>query len=179
MPKYRIEFEINADDQLDADWVASHMEGAFGVPTVTSRGVTKSDGPWVRLLSGQQQRSSGDYTLILDEVGQKKIQVIKEVRAIVPGLGLKEAKDLVDRVGNNVWDDAKQAYVPRAVPGTPTVVIDGVDASVAHEGVRLLEEAGAKAHFTVPLPTDEEIDAAAFALIDTHHQLGQLNPTGR
>jgi len=42
-----------------------------------------------------------EFTLFLKEAGQKKIQVIKEVRAIT-GLGLKEAKELVDKGSTNV-----------------------------------------------------------------------------
>src|SRR5205814_10451590 len=37
-----------------------------------------------------------EFDVILTAAGDKKIQVIKEVRTLVPGLGLKEAKDLVD-----------------------------------------------------------------------------------
>jgi large subunit ribosomal protein L7/L12 len=42
-----------------------------------------------------------EFTVFLKEAGQKKIQVIKEVRAIT-GLGLKEAKELVDKAPANV-----------------------------------------------------------------------------
>jgi large subunit ribosomal protein L7/L12 len=37
-----------------------------------------------------------EFTVVLDAAGEKKIQVIKEIRAVVSGLGLKEAKELVD-----------------------------------------------------------------------------------
>jgi large subunit ribosomal protein L7/L12 len=37
-----------------------------------------------------------EFTVVLEAAGDKKIQVIKEIRAVVSGLGLKEAKDLVD-----------------------------------------------------------------------------------
>ena len=43
-----------------------------------------------------------EFTVVLVEVGAKKIDVIKEVRAIVSGLGLKEAKDLVESAPQNV-----------------------------------------------------------------------------
>ncbi len=42
-----------------------------------------------------------EFTVVLESAGDKKIQVIKEVRALT-GLGLKEAKDLVDGVPSNV-----------------------------------------------------------------------------
>jgi len=37
-----------------------------------------------------------EFTVVLEAAGEKKIQVIKEIRAVVSGLGLKEAKELVD-----------------------------------------------------------------------------------
>ena len=55
--------------------------------------------------------------------GDKKIQVIKEVRAIVSGLGLKEAKDLVD--------------------GAPKPVLEKVSKEDAEKAKAQLEEAGA------------------------------------
>jgi len=43
-----------------------------------------------------------EFTVVLVDAGAKKIDVIKEVRAIVSGLGLKEAKDLVEGAPQNV-----------------------------------------------------------------------------
>ncbi|MDR1045728.1 MAG: 50S ribosomal protein L7/L12 [Candidatus Adiutrix sp.] len=43
-----------------------------------------------------------EFTVVLLDAGAKKIDVIKEVRAIVSGLGLKEAKDLVEGAPQNV-----------------------------------------------------------------------------
>ncbi|MCL1817492.1 MAG: ribosomal protein L7/L12, partial [Spirochaetaceae bacterium] len=40
-----------------------------------------------------------EFTVKIAAVGEKKIDVIKAVRAVVPGLGLKEAKDLVEGLG--------------------------------------------------------------------------------
>ena len=61
---------------------------------------------------------------MLTEVGDKKVDVIKAVRAIT-GLGLKDAKGLVD--------------------GAPSSLKEGVDKAEAEEYVKQLEEAGAKA----------------------------------
>ncbi|MEK7206187.1 MAG: 50S ribosomal protein L7/L12, partial [candidate division NC10 bacterium] len=63
-----------------------------------------------------------EFTVILAGIGEKKIQVIKEVRAIT-GLGLKEAKDLVD--------------------GAPKPVKEGISKSEAEEIKKKLQEAGA------------------------------------
>ncbi len=64
-----------------------------------------------------------DFTVVLEAAGDNKIAVIKEVRAIT-GLGLKEAKDLVD--------------------GAPKNVKEGVPAAEAEEMKKKLEAAGAK-----------------------------------
>ena len=62
------------------------------------------------------------FDVVLETVGEKKIQVIKEVRALT-SLGLKEAKDLVD--------------------AAPSVVLEGVNKEAADKGVAALEGAGA------------------------------------
>ena len=64
-----------------------------------------------------------EFDVILVAAGDKKIQVIKEVRAIVAGLGLKEAKDLVD--------------------GAPKPVLEKVAKEDAEKAKAQLEEAGA------------------------------------
>jgi large subunit ribosomal protein L7/L12 len=63
-----------------------------------------------------------EFDVILKEAGAKKIQVIKVVREIT-GLGLKEAKDLVD--------------------GAPKAVLEGVDKETADKAREALEGAGA------------------------------------
>ena len=65
-----------------------------------------------------------EFTVILKAGGEKKIQVIKEVRAIT-SLGLKEAKDLVD--------------------GAPKAVKEGVSKADADAVLKKLIDAGAKA----------------------------------
>jgi large subunit ribosomal protein L7/L12 len=65
-----------------------------------------------------------EFDVILTAAGDKKIQVIKEVRAIVSGLGLKEAKDLVD--------------------SAPKPVLEKVSKEDAEKAKAQLEEAGAQ-----------------------------------
>ena len=65
-----------------------------------------------------------EFDVVLEGAGDKKIQVIKVVREIVSGLGLKEAKDLVE--------------------GAPKPVKEGVAKAEAEELKKKLEEAGAK-----------------------------------
>ena len=63
-----------------------------------------------------------EFDVVLESAGDKKIQVIKEVRALT-SLGLKEAKDLVD--------------------GAPKPVVEGVDKDAAEKAKEALEGAGA------------------------------------
>ena len=65
-----------------------------------------------------------EFTVVLTAGGDKKINVIKEVRGVRPDLGLKEAKDLVE--------------------GAPQNVVENVSKQVAEELKKKLEEAGAK-----------------------------------
>ncbi|MCM3897286.1 MULTISPECIES: 50S ribosomal protein L7/L12 [Gordonia] len=65
-----------------------------------------------------------EFDVILEGAGDKKIQVIKVVREVVSGLGLKEAKDLVE--------------------GAPKPILEKVDKEAAEAAKTKLEEAGAK-----------------------------------
>ena len=69
-----------------------------------------------------EEEEQTEFTVVLAGIGDKKINVIKEVRAIT-GLGLKEAKDLVE--------------------GAPTPVKEAVSKDDAEELKKQLEEAGA------------------------------------
>ncbi len=68
------------------------------------------------------EEEKDEFDVILDAAGDKKIQVIKEVRALT-SLGLKEAKDLVD--------------------GAPKAVLEKVDKAAADKAKEQLESAGA------------------------------------
>ena len=73
----------------------------------------------LRLAGGEEKT---EFNVILATVGEKKVNVIKAVRTVT-GLGLKEAKDLVD--------------------GAPSTVKDGVSKAEAEEIKKQLVEAGA------------------------------------
>ena len=74
-------------------------------------------------VSAAAAEEKDEFDVILAEAGANKINVIKEVRTIT-GLGLKEAKDLVD--------------------GAPKTIKEGVAKAEAEEMKKKLEEAGAK-----------------------------------
>jgi len=76
---------------LQASQLVKHLEDKWGVsaaaPVAVAAAPAGGDG------AGEEEKTS--FNVILEAHGDKKIQVIKEVRAIT-GLGLKEAKELVD-----------------------------------------------------------------------------------
>jgi large subunit ribosomal protein L7/L12 len=89
----------------------------------------------LRRRSGRRRRPAGaaapveaaeeqtEFTVVLTAGGDKKINVIKEVRGVRPDLGLKEAKDLVE--------------------GAPQNVVENVSKAQADEVAKKLTEAGA------------------------------------
>lgn len=72
--------------------------------------------------AAEEEEEKSEFDVILEAAGDKKIQVIKEVRALT-SLGLKEAKDLVD--------------------GAPKPVLEGVNKEAADKAKAALEGAGA------------------------------------
>ena len=55
-----------------------------------------------------------EFDVVLEDAGAKKIGVIKVVREIVSGLGLKEAKDLVDGAPSTIFENAKKEDAEKA-----------------------------------------------------------------
>ncbi len=88
-----------------------------------SRRGRRSPGRRWRRGGAEAAEEKDEFDVILEAAGDKKIQVIKEVRAIVAGLGLKEAKDLVD--------------------GAPKPVLEKASKEDAEKAKAQLEEAGA------------------------------------
>ena len=77
---------------LQASKLVKHLEDAWGVSAAAPAAVAVAAGPGG---GGDEVEEKTSFDVILKACGDKKIQVIKEVRAIT-GLGLKEAKELVD-----------------------------------------------------------------------------------
>jgi large subunit ribosomal protein L7/L12 len=73
--------------------------------------------------AAEEAEEKTEFDVVLESAGEKKIAVIKEVRAIT-SLGLKEAKDVVD--------------------SAPKAVLEGVTKEAAEKAVAQLEEAGAR-----------------------------------
>ena len=108
---------------MDIVELISAMEEKFGVSAQAA--VAVSAAPAAGTDGGEQQaEEKTEFDVVLSAVGEKKVNVIKAVRAIT-GLGLKEAKDMVD--------------------GAPSTIKEAAPKSEAEEFKKQLEEAGASA----------------------------------
>ena len=103
---------------LEAAELAKLLEEKWGVSAAAAVEVA---GPAAAAAAPAEEKT--EFTVMLAAAGDKKIEVIKEVRAIT-GLGLKEAKDLVE--------------------GAPKAVKEGVNKDEAEKLKAQLEKAGAK-----------------------------------
>jgi large subunit ribosomal protein L7/L12 len=103
---------------LEAAELAKLLEEKWGVSAAAAVAVA---GPAAAAAAPAEEKT--EFTVVLAAAGEKKIEVIKEVRAIT-GLGLKEAKDLVE--------------------GAPKPVKEGVNKEEADKLKAQLEKAGAK-----------------------------------
>jgi large subunit ribosomal protein L7/L12 len=110
--------EIETMTVLDLANLVKALEDRFGVSAsaVAVAGAPAAAGPAVE--------EKTEFDVVLAEAGANKLNVIKAVREVVAGLGLKEAKDLVD--------------------GAPKTVKEGVSKDEAAKLKEKLEAAGAK-----------------------------------
>ena|SRR5215471_7149131 len=106
---------------LEAAELAKLLEEKWGVSAAAAVAVAGPAGGGGGAAAPAEEKT--EFTVVLASAGDKKIEVIKEVRAIT-GLGLKEAKDLVE--------------------GAPKPVKEGVNKEEADKIKAQLEKAGAK-----------------------------------
>ncbi len=104
---------------MEAAELAKLLEEKWGVSAAAPVAVAAAAGP--AAAGGEAAEAKTDFDVILTSFGDKKIQVIKEIRGIT-GLGLKEAKELVE--------------------GAPKPVKEGVPKDEADEIQKKIEEAG-------------------------------------
>ncbi|KQZ00536.1 50S ribosomal protein L7 [Pseudolabrys sp. Root1462] len=105
---------------LEAADLAKMLEEKWGVSAAAAVAVAGPAGAGAGAAAAEEKT---EFTVVLASAGDKKIEVIKEVRALT-GLGLKEAKDLVE--------------------GAPKTVKEGVAKDEAEKIKATLEKAGAK-----------------------------------
>jgi large subunit ribosomal protein L7/L12 len=113
--------ELSQLTVLEAAELSKLLEEKWGVSAAAAVAVAAGGGGGGG--GGAAAEEKTEFTVVLAAAGDKKIEVIKEVRAIT-GLGLKEAKDLVE--------------------GAPKPVKDGVNKDDAAKIKAQLEKAGAK-----------------------------------
>jgi large subunit ribosomal protein L7/L12 len=90
---------------LEAAELAKLLEEKWGVSAAAPVAVAAAAGPAAAAAAPAVEKT--EFTVVLLEAGDKKINVIKEVRAIT-GLGLKEAKDLVEGAPKEVKADVSK-----------------------------------------------------------------------
>ena len=111
--------DLSALTVMEAAELSKMLEEKWGVSAAAPVAVAAAGGAAPAAAAAEEK---DEFDVVLASFGDKKINVIKEVRGIT-GLGLKEAKDLVE--------------------GAPKVVKEGVKKEEAEEIKKKLEEAGA------------------------------------
>ncbi len=96
--------ELSALTVLEAAELAKMLEEKWGVSAAAAVAVAAAPGAAAAAAPVEEQT---EFTVVLAAAGDKKIEVIKEVRAIT-GLGLKEAKDLVEGAPKPVKEGASK-----------------------------------------------------------------------
>lgn len=112
--------ELSTLTVLEAAELAKMLEEKWGVTAAAAVAVAAAPGAGAGAAPAEEKT---EFTVVLAAAGDKKIEVIKEVRALT-GLGLKEAKDLVE--------------------GAPKSVKEGVNKDEANKIKATLEKVGAK-----------------------------------
>jgi large subunit ribosomal protein L7/L12 len=112
--------ELSTLSVLEAAELSKLLEEKWGVSAAAPVAVAAAGGAAAPAEAVEEQT---EFTVVLTNGGDKKINVIKEVRGVRPDLGLKEAKDLVE--------------------GAPQNVVENVSKQQADEVAKKLTEAGA------------------------------------
>jgi large subunit ribosomal protein L7/L12 len=125
--------KLSTDELLDAfkeltlielSEFVKQFEETFGVTAAAPVAVAAAGGAG-GAAPAEAVEEQDEFDVVLEAAGEKKVQVIKAVRELVSGLGLKEAKDLVD--------------------AAPKAILEKATKEVAEASKAKLEEAGAKA----------------------------------
>ena len=114
--------DLSALTVLEAAELSKLLEEKWGVSAAAPVAVAAAGGAAAAPAEAAEEQT--EFTVVLIDGGDKKINVIKEVRGVRSDLGLKEAKDLVE--------------------GAPQNVVENVSKQAADEVAKKLTEAGAK-----------------------------------
>jgi large subunit ribosomal protein L7/L12 len=113
--------DLSALTVLEAAELSKLLEEKWGVSAAAPVAVAAAVGGAAAPAEAVEEQT--EFTVVLTAGGDKKINVIKEVRGVRPDLGLKEAKDLVE--------------------AAPSNVLENVSKQAAEDAKKKLEEAGA------------------------------------
>ncbi len=116
--------ELSALTVLEAADLVKQLEGKWGVTAAAPVAVAAAGGAAAGGAAAPAEAAKDTFDVILKEAGANKIGTIKAVREVKAGLGLAEAKALVE--------------------GAPKPVLEGVNKAEAEAAKKKLEEAGAK-----------------------------------
>ncbi|MFM7818774.1 MAG: 50S ribosomal protein L7/L12 [Verrucomicrobiota bacterium] len=116
--------ELSALTVLEAADLVKQLEGKWGVTAAAPVAVAAAGGAAGGAAAAPAAAAKDTFDVILKEAGANKIGVIKAVREVKAGLGLAEAKALVE--------------------GAPKPVLEGANKADAEAAKKKLEEAGAK-----------------------------------
>jgi large subunit ribosomal protein L7/L12 len=114
--------DLSALTVLEAADLAKLLEEKWGVSAAAPAAAAPAAGG-AAAAPVEAAEEQTEFTVVLTAGGEKKINVIKEVRGVRPDLGLKEAKDLVE--------------------AAPANVLENVSKQAAEDAKKKLEEAGA------------------------------------
>ncbi len=112
--------ELSSLTVMEAAELKKMLEEAWGVEAVAPMAMMAAGAAAPTAVEEEEEKT--EFTVVLKDVGPKKIEVIKVVRSLT-NLGLKEAKDLVE--------------------GAPNTVLEDVSKDAAEDAKKKLEEAGA------------------------------------
>ncbi|MCA9993317.1 MAG: 50S ribosomal protein L7/L12 [Ardenticatenaceae bacterium] len=114
--------ELSSLTLLEAAELTKMLEEKWGVSAAAPMAMGMMPMPGAGAVAAEEAEEQTEFDVILKDIGPKKINVIKEVRALT-GLGLKEAKDVVD--------------------GAPSKLMEAVSKEAAADAKAKLEAVGA------------------------------------
>src|SRR6476659_1078699 len=116
--------KLTTDELLDAFKELTLIELSEFVKKFEETFDVTAAAPVAGAAAAPVEEEKDEFNVVLEAAGEKKIQVIKVVRELVSGLGLKEAKDLVE--------------------SAPKPILEGVAKDAAEAAQKKLQDAGAK-----------------------------------
>jgi large subunit ribosomal protein L7/L12 len=99
---------LSSQSVLEIAGLVKDLETKWGVSAAAPVAVAAAPAAGAAAAAAPAAEAQTEFTIVLKDAGANKIGVIKEVRAIT-GLGLKEAKDLVEGAPKNVKENAPKA----------------------------------------------------------------------